>query len=229
MECNYCKKKCTKAGLQKTGVQKYHCPHCGRYQQSQYIYRACKPDTDHWIKGLTVESCGIRSTSRLLGINPATVQSRIAKIANSIRRPPIVMGRTYEMDELRTFVGGKDRERWVIYALDRESKEVVDLKVGRRTKKHIGKVVDTLLLSGAKRIYTDGLDIYRYLVPEPQHKVKARHTNHIERKNLNLRTHLKRLSRKTLCYSKSQLMLEACLRIYFWGGQAETWQNIRVA
>jgi hypothetical protein len=45
---------------------------------------------------------------------------------------------------------------------------------------------------------------------------KFRNTNHIERKNLSLRTHLKRLNRRTICFSKSLVILSACLRIYFW-------------
>ncbi|WP_343791129.1 IS1 family transposase, partial [Wandonia haliotis] len=39
----------------------------------------------------------------------------------------------------------------------------------------------------------------------------------IERKNLTLRTHVKRLNRRTICYSKSLLTLSAIMRIYFWG------------
>uniref|UniRef100_UPI0038B502E2 IS1 family transposase n=1 Tax=Tenacibaculum singaporense TaxID=2358479 RepID=UPI0038B502E2 len=41
-------------------------------------------------------------------------------------------------------------------------------------------------------------------------------TNRIERMNLNLRTHIKRLSRKTICFTKNQKYLEAHLKIYFW-------------
>jgi transposase-like protein len=39
-------------------------------------------------------------------------------------------------------------------------------------------------------------------------------TNKIERHNLTLRTHLKRLVRKTLCFTKSDEMLENCVRLY---------------
>ena len=48
------------------------------------------------------------------------------------------------------------------------------------------------------------------------HKVFKHCTNKIERNNLTLRTHMKRLNRKTICYSIANLMLEACLRIYIW-------------
>jgi insertion element IS1 protein InsB len=105
------------------------------------------------------------------------------------------------------------------YSRQKESKTVVDLKVGKRNKKNIKRVTDTLLLAGCKQIFTDGLDIYKQTIPVAFHKVKRYGTNHIERKNLSLSTHLKRLNRKTIAFSKSLLMLEACLKIYFWHGE----------
>ncbi|WP_409070947.1 IS1 family transposase [Flavobacterium sp.] len=38
----------------------------------------------------------------------------------------------------------------------------------------------------------------------------------MERKNLSLRTHLKRLNRRSICFSKNLIILNAVLRIYFW-------------
>jgi insertion element IS1 protein InsB len=93
----------------------------------------------------------------------------------------------------------------------------VDLKVGKRNKKTLSRVTDTLLLSEAIKIYTDRLNLYEYLIPEELHTRSKYKINYIERKNLSVRTHLKRLARKTICFSKSIVMLEACLKIYFWG------------
>ena len=118
----------------------------------------------------------------------------------------------------QTYIKNISKECWVIYALDKQTRQVVDLKVGGRTKKNLKRVTDTLMLANCKQIFTDGLPIYRELIPVELHKVKRYGTNHIERKNLSLRTHLKRLNRKTIAFSKSLLMLEACLKIYFWYG-----------
>jgi insertion element IS1 protein InsB len=78
-------------------------------------------------------------------------------------------------------------------------------------------VIHTVLNSDAKKICTDKLVNYKYLIPKEIHHTKVNSTNHIERKNLTLRTHLKRLGRKTICYSKSMAVLTACVKIYFWG------------
>jgi insertion element IS1 protein InsB len=56
---------------------------------------------------------------------------------------------------------------------------------------------------GIHHFYTDGADVYhRHLKPE-QHTVGKRQTQKIERKHLTFRTRLKRLVRKTICFSKS--------------------------
>jgi len=51
--------------------------------------------------------------------------------------------------------------------------------------------------------YTDDWGSYsRYLSPD-SHIISKKNTQTIERKNLTLRTHIKRLCRKTICFSKS--------------------------
>jgi insertion element IS1 protein InsB len=140
------------------------------------------------------------------------------KIANRLKRPyPILKGKTYEVDELFTYVGNKDNRVCVAYSYESKTGYVLDISVGRRNKKNLKKVTETLVLSEAKTIYTDGLDLYEKLIPKSIHRIHKRCTNHIERQNLTLRTHLKRLNRKTICYSKSVIMLLAVVKIYFWG------------
>ena len=98
----------------------------------------------------------------------------------------------------------------------KNSKKVVSFNVGKRTNKTLSRVLETLKLSDAKKIFTDRLKNYRYLIDEKMHSVKRFGTNHIERKNLTLRTHLKRLNRRTICFSKSLVVFMAVLKIYFW-------------
>ena len=83
-------------------------------------------------------------------------------------------------------------------------------------KENLKTAVDAVLSLTPAKIYTDALLVYRSLIPKSIHKVFKHCTNKIERNNLTLRTHMKRLNRKTICYSKANLMLEACLRIYIW-------------
>jgi len=119
------------------------------------------------------------------------------------------------MDELRTYVGNKRNESWVIYSINKKTRQVVHFVAGRRTRENIKQVVDETMRQQPAAIYTDKLNIYPSLIPKAQHRKCAHRINHIERMNLTLRNGLKRLSRKTICYSKSEKVLEACLRLYF--------------
>lgn len=54
--------------------------------------------------------------------------------------------------------------------------------------------------------YTDGWGAYERHLDTNKHEVGKRNTQKIERKNLNFRTWIKRLARKTICFSKRELM-----------------------
>jgi len=205
-----------KNGKTKNGKQRYLCKNCGKTFLTTYTYNGCHPSMDSRLKELTKEGVGIRSSSRILKISTSTVINKILRIAAELVPPVIGAGKVFEMDEMCTYVGRKDKLTWIAYAICVESKEVVGLFVGRRTNKTLRKVVSRLILLNPKEIFTDKLKNYRYIIPENIHCTKRHGTNNIECKNTALRAHLKRLNRRTICYSKSIAMLVACLKIYFW-------------
>jgi len=200
------------------GVQQFRCNACGLYQRELYRYKAYGRDVDRWIIALVKESCGIRGIARLMGLSPTTVIARIKRIAKYLRpNLPIRTRRSYEVDEIATYCRNKKNRVYLAYAFDRAERRVVSIAVGRRTKAMLAPVINTLQLADARTITTDGLDIYRSLIPAAIHRVKEFGINRIERHNLTLRTHLKRLGRRTLCYTKSLAMLRACAAIGCWG------------
>ena len=203
--------------MQKNGIQKYVCKSCYRYQQATYLNKAWNGDTDNSIAKLLNEGVALRGIARILDISLTTIIKRIQIIASGIRKViRLDKKHVYEMDELWTYTGNKKNEIWLMYVFDRQTKSVIDFKVGARTKENLKSLVDQILQLEPVKICTDGLNIYKSLIEERIHETKPMSTRHIERFNLNLRMHLKRLSRKTICFSKSKEMLEACLRIYFW-------------
>lgn len=166
---------------------------------------------------LVCNSVGISGIARVLQIATTTVLRLIKRIADGIAKPPIPLHqKSFEIDELRTFIANKQNECWVAYVLCSNTKKVIDFIVGKRSKRTLQMVVNTAICSGVQKIKTDKLNIYQTLIPPQQHSCKAYNINYIERNNLNLRTHLKRLGRRTICFSRSMVMLTACLRIYFW-------------
>lgn len=218
MECIHCKGRCIKYGHQKSGKQRYKCKICYTYQQKEYIYQLYTSETKEVIIKCVKEGLGIRNTSRLLNISTTTIIDRIKQIASNIKKPIYnEWVQEYEVDEMWSFVKNKESELYITYAINRKTKAVIDFVIGKRTIENVRKVTDTLLLLTPKKIFTDRLNLYPGLIPLTIHESKRYRTNIIERNNLTIRTHLKRLSRKTICFSKSLIMLEACLKIYFWG------------
>lgn len=203
--CAYCCGNCIRKGNY-NGVQLLRCNACLRYQRERYRYKARMSGVDERIKVYV----------RIMGIAVSTVIARIKLIAVRLGPGAIVKGRTYEVDELSTYVGYKKNRVWVAYALDRRTKDVVGIRVGKRSKPMLRPLIDTLLLADAQRIHTDGCDFYPTLIPANLHLVKRFATNGIERMNLTLRTRLKRLGRGTICYSKSTAMLAACVAVVCW-------------
>ncbi len=218
MNCKSCgKPNCIKKG-KRNGRQRYHCKNCGSNFQSEYTYKAYRPSTDDLIKSLLKEGCGVRSIGRIMDISTKTVLSRMLRIAQRTKTPHFnKLGCKFEVDELWSFIGNKDRVTWVTYAIERNTRQVIDFFVGAKSKESIRPLIEGLLLLDPKRIYTDRLNIYPSLIPKEIHKRFQYCTNRIERMNLTLRTHIKRLSRRTICFSKNRKYLEAHLRIYFWG------------
>lgn len=107
---------------------------------------------------------------------------REGKKFTCIDKSLIIPNDVYELDEMWTYVGNKDNECWVIYAISRTTRLPVVLKVGRRSKENLREVVNQLLLLNPKRIYTDRLKMYNELIPKAIHRKGRRKINYIERK-----------------------------------------------
>jgi Transposase and inactivated derivatives, IS1 family len=218
MKCLYCSASCIKRGKIRN-IQRYQCKHCGKFQQEKYLKLRISEEKCQWVRELTCEGCGISSISRLLHIAKSSVQRVIERVASKMVMPKYEEeNQTYQIDELKTYCGNKNNELWVIYAINKSTGKVIDFCVGRRTKENIKKVVESVLSLNPRRIYTDGLNSYPSLIPNSIHRVFKYCTNKIERNNLTLRTHLKRLGRKTICYTRSGCMLGWCLCFYFYWG-----------
>jgi len=67
---------------------------------------------------------------------------------------------------------------------------------------------------GIRRFYTDGWGAYRRHLDPHRHVVGKRRTQQLERKHLTLRTRIKRLVRKTICFSKSVQMHELVIGLF---------------
>jgi insertion element IS1 protein InsB len=108
-----------------------------------------------------------------------------------------------ELDEMWSYVGKKKRQRWLWLAIDHKTRKIIAFVFGRRKHFVFAQMRKLLKPFGIRRCYSDAFDCYSKFLPKRQHTVGKENTQRIERKNLTLRTRIKRLARKTICFSKS--------------------------
>ncbi len=86
--------------------------------------------------------------------------------------------------------------------------------LGRRTDCSCRQLFEKLSGCAVENFYTDDWQSYAKTLPVERHTISKAETLNIERHNLNFRTHLKRLHRRTICFSKSDEMHAAIIKLY---------------
>jgi insertion element IS1 protein InsB len=119
-----------------------------------------------------------------------------------------------EVDEMWSFVGKKAQQRWLWHAIDHRTGVVLAYVLGTRQDEVFLQLKGLLAPFGIQHFYTDGADVYSRHLDAQHHTVGKTHTQKIERKHLTLRTRLKRLVRKTICFSKSVLLHDIVIGLF---------------
>jgi insertion element IS1 protein InsB len=143
-------------------------------------------------------------------VNPALVPSAEGEA------PAVMIHKVQEaeLDEMWSFVGRKQHPRWLWAALDHQTGRIVAYTFGRRADRVLLKLKALLEPFGIRRFYTDGWGAYRRHLDPHHHVVGKRRTQQLERKHLTLRTRIKRLVRKTICFSQSVQMHETVIGLF---------------
>jgi len=119
-----------------------------------------------------------------------------------------------EMDEMWSFVGKKDCQRWLWHAIDRETGVVLAFAFGTREDEVFLELKKLLSPFGITRFYTDDWGAYKRHLDTEKHEIGKTNLQKIERKHLTLRTRIKRLARKTICFSKSIFMHDLVIGLF---------------
>jgi insertion element IS1 protein InsB len=119
-----------------------------------------------------------------------------------------------EVDEMWSFVRRKKAPRWLWHAIDHRSGKVLAYVFGRRQDEVFLKLKALLEPFGITKYYTDSWGAYTRHIEVDQHQPGKRNTQQIERKHLTLRTRIKRLTRKTICFSKSIQMHDIVIGLF---------------
>jgi insertion element IS1 protein InsB len=111
-------------------------------------------------------------------------------------------------------VGGKAHQRWLWHAIDHWTGVVLAYAFGSRADKVFVKLAKLLPPFGLVHFYTAAAGVYGRHLPASAHTVGKLYMQQVERKHLTLRTRIKRLARKTICFSKSVFMHDPVIGLF---------------
>ena len=146
----------------------------------------------------------------LQSLHPEQVEVEMCRADELARRH----GLTSELDEMWSYVGKKAEPRWLWHAIDHYSGTVLAYVFGRRQDAVFLKLQGLLEPFGITRFYTDRWGTYERHIALAQHVVGKQHTQTIESKYINLRARIKRLVRRTICFSKTTAMHDLVVGLF---------------
>lgn len=115
---------------------------------------------------------------------------------------------------MQSFVGRKKNKRWLWHAINHSTGEVLAFVLGNRQDEVFRELKELLEPFGITQFYTDGLKTYERQIQESKRTVSKYKMQRIERKHLTLRTRIKRLQRKSICYSRSVQMHDIVIGLF---------------
>ena len=123
-------------------------------------------------------------------------------------------GLSSELDEMGSFVARKRNPRWLWHAIDHHTGRMLAYVFGRRKDDIFLKLKALLEPFGITTFYTDGWGAYERHIDAEKHQVGKENTQKIESKHTNLRTRIKRLVRRTICFSKTEQMHDLVIGLF---------------
>ena len=143
-------------------------------------------------------------------LHPEQVEGEIWRAdALEVRR-----GLSSELDEMWSYVARKTNPRWLWHAIDHHTGKVLAYVFGRRKDDVFLKLKALREPFGITKFYTDGWGAYERHIDAETHQVGKENTQKIESKPINLRTRIKRLVRRTICFSKTEQMHDLVIGLF---------------
>lgn len=217
--CPHCDSaKVKKNGIKGNGRQNFLCHYCKKQFQFNYRYSGADPRTKKQISAMAMRASGIRDIANVLKISAVTVILTLRTWFDTVQEPQVEG--TFEnvmIDEFWSWVGHRENgKRWVWYAYCGNSGKILAFQIGKRNDASCKKLMQKMAHLDIKHYYTDNWKSYKKYIPPEKHTISKKNTQKIERQNLNFRTHIKRLCRKTICFSKKDDMHFGFIKTYIW-------------
>jgi insertion element IS1 protein InsB len=125
------------------------------------------------------------------------------------------------MDEMWSYYHDKSRQIWLWWAVDHATNTPIAYTFGTREHKYLDELLSLLKPFNIGIVYADKNYAYRDRIPAEKLVTGKKNTQQIERNHLTLRTRIKRLCRKTICFSKDKnihkTVIGTFINIFFFG------------
>jgi len=179
---------------------------------------------------MSLSGSGIRDIARVLEISPDTVINELKRKEKLLRKvnsellgsmeisenTQVVISEAdeAETDEMRSFVESRANQRWLWHATDHKAGKILAHTFGKREDKVFVELRTLPEPFGIRKFHTDGLGTYVRKADCECHEVGKRNTQKTERRHLTLRTRIKRLAGKTICFSELEKMHDIVIGLF---------------
>lgn len=124
------------------------------------------------------------------------------------------------MDEMWSFYHDKSHQIWLWWAVEHTTNTPIAFTFGTRKHKYLDELIKLLKPFKIKKVFTDDNFAYQNKIDSHILETGKKNTQKIERDHLTLRTRIKPLARKSICFSKDKFIHETVIasfiNIFFW-------------
>ena len=215
MFCPHCLGiKVVRNGIKGNGRQNLLCKGCGKQFQAEYVYKGSVPENKALVVKMLCRGSGIRDCTAVTGVSKLTVLTWIKRLAADIMLKP--QKRCYsrvQLDEQWSYVGRKEKKVWMLYAYAVEEDEIIAFTRGKRSAGAVRNLFVKLKALNIDLFLTDEWEAFKVVLPKKKHWVGKQYTKAIEGINTFFRTRVRRLMRRTVCFSKKLLYHYSMIKI----------------
>ncbi|WP_299289228.1 IS1 family transposase [uncultured Mucilaginibacter sp.] len=142
----------------------------------------------------------------------AVLRSILSMGKSSEIRPKHESYHLVQIDEQWSYVGNRQKKVWLLYAICKQSGEILTANWGKRNKKAIKALLKKLQEVEINFYCTDHWGAFAQVLPKEKHLIGKKYTKKIEGINTWFRTRLRWLTRRTTCFSKKLLYHYAIMK-----------------
>jgi insertion element IS1 protein InsB len=146
----------------------------------------------------------------LTSLPPGQIEGELCR-ADEIE---VRQGLRSELDEMWAYVAKKANPRWLWHAIEHRTGKILASVFGQRKATVCLRLKALLAPLGLTRYYTDGWGTYARHVETEKHAVGKEYMQKSDSKQINLRTRIKRLVRRTICFSKTEQMHDVVIGLF---------------